>query len=272
MIKPGEIQGIAGKQKLRDTQIEKDYVIAWILLGISESEYLKPVLAFKGGTAIRKFHIKDYRLSEDLDFTFIEGTMDTNILKNKFNNVLDWIKEESRLNLELRDETLNKKGNFNFYIGYVGPLGGNIKKKDIKVDICDNKKMCNITLNLESMNEYSDLTVSYKIRCYSINEIISEKLRSLIQRTIPRDLYDLWYFFFNAKKNILDYASDFQEKTIFKSLEPNKFLVTVNDKKSKFSSNWKKNLEMQIKEVPDFDFVWRELSKHFKKLDKYLNT
>jgi predicted nucleotidyltransferase component of viral defense system len=88
MIKSGEIQKIAARQGLRDTQIEKDYVIGWILSGISRNDYLSSVLAFKGGTAIRKFYVNDYRLSEDLDFTFTKGKMDINVLKTEFDNII----------------------------------------------------------------------------------------------------------------------------------------------------------------------------------------
>ena len=36
MIQPGEINKIAARLGLRDAQIEKDYVIGWILNGISK--------------------------------------------------------------------------------------------------------------------------------------------------------------------------------------------------------------------------------------------
>ena len=70
MITQGEIQQIANRLGIRDTQIEKDYVIGWILKGISAFKYLKERLLFKGGTALRKIYFHDYRLSEDMDFTF----------------------------------------------------------------------------------------------------------------------------------------------------------------------------------------------------------
>jgi predicted nucleotidyltransferase component of viral defense system len=41
MLKPGEIQKIANRLGIRDTQIEKDYVIGWVLRGISINSYLK---------------------------------------------------------------------------------------------------------------------------------------------------------------------------------------------------------------------------------------
>jgi predicted nucleotidyltransferase component of viral defense system len=54
MIKSGEIQSIAAKCKVRDRQIEKDYVISWILYGMSQNEFLLKNLAFKGGTVFKK--------------------------------------------------------------------------------------------------------------------------------------------------------------------------------------------------------------------------
>ena len=70
MIKPGEIQQTASSLQLKDTQLEKDYVISWILRGVYSNAYLKERLIFKGGTLLRKVYYPEYRLSEDLDFTF----------------------------------------------------------------------------------------------------------------------------------------------------------------------------------------------------------
>lgn len=75
MIKSGEIQSIAAKYKVRDRQIEKDYVISWILYGISRSDFLLKNLAFKGGTVLKKAYFPEYRFSEDLDFSLIKETV-----------------------------------------------------------------------------------------------------------------------------------------------------------------------------------------------------
>lgn len=53
--------------------LERDYVQSWILAGISRTESLRDVTVFKGGTALRKCYFGDYRLSEDLDFSGLEG-------------------------------------------------------------------------------------------------------------------------------------------------------------------------------------------------------
>jgi predicted nucleotidyltransferase component of viral defense system len=52
MIKPGEIQQYARKTAVRDTQIEKDYILTWILYGISKHVRLSKMLVFKGGTVL----------------------------------------------------------------------------------------------------------------------------------------------------------------------------------------------------------------------------
>lgn len=61
MIKPAEIQRYAQKTGVRDLQIEKDYILSWILYGISKNERLTKLLAFKGGTVLKKVYIDDYR-------------------------------------------------------------------------------------------------------------------------------------------------------------------------------------------------------------------
>jgi predicted nucleotidyltransferase component of viral defense system len=51
--------------------LERDYLLSWMLAGIYQVDALRGVLAFKGGTALKKCYFGDYRFSEDLDFTAI---------------------------------------------------------------------------------------------------------------------------------------------------------------------------------------------------------
>ena len=67
MIKPSEVQQKATRLGVRDHQIEKDYVLSWILWGIASHAELTKKLIFKGGTALKKVYFEDYRFSEDLD-------------------------------------------------------------------------------------------------------------------------------------------------------------------------------------------------------------
>ena len=81
MIRAGEIQINAAKLGVRDTQIEKDYVISWILYGIANNEYLAKHLVFKCGTVLKKIYFREYRYSEDMDFTFIDADFNPIIIK-----------------------------------------------------------------------------------------------------------------------------------------------------------------------------------------------
>jgi len=71
MIKPSEIQRKAREVGVRDQQIEKDYILSWILQGIAQHQNLSKTIVFKGGTVLKKIYFEDYRFSEDLDFTLL---------------------------------------------------------------------------------------------------------------------------------------------------------------------------------------------------------
>ncbi|MEP6904346.1 MAG: nucleotidyl transferase AbiEii/AbiGii toxin family protein, partial [Actinomycetota bacterium] len=124
MIRPKEIQQKASGAGVRDQQIEKDYVLSWILKGIAEHKVVAKFLVFKGGTVLKKIYFEDYRFSEDLDFTLL----DTSIIKDQifdwFGEIFEYIREEANIPLEIIDNNEHEDGGINFYISYTGPLGG----------------------------------------------------------------------------------------------------------------------------------------------------
>jgi len=48
MIRSGEIQKKATSAGVRDPQVEKDYILSWILKGISQHKELSELWVFKG--------------------------------------------------------------------------------------------------------------------------------------------------------------------------------------------------------------------------------
>ncbi|TFG59533.1 MAG: nucleotidyl transferase AbiEii/AbiGii toxin family protein, partial [Deltaproteobacteria bacterium] len=46
--------------------LERDYLLSWILAGISRVDALRETLVFKGGTALKKCYFGDSRFSEYL--------------------------------------------------------------------------------------------------------------------------------------------------------------------------------------------------------------
>ena len=57
-----------GGRRIPEAVRERDYCLAWFLVGLSQSK-LRDLLILKRGTALKRCHFGDYRFSEDLDFT-----------------------------------------------------------------------------------------------------------------------------------------------------------------------------------------------------------
>ncbi|MCB1119742.1 MAG: nucleotidyl transferase AbiEii/AbiGii toxin family protein, partial [Chlamydiia bacterium] len=96
MIGKPEILGMATEASLLPNVVEKDYVLGWILAGISANKVLRESWVFKGGTCLKKCHFETFRFSEDLDFTLRDASqLDESFLKSTFIEVTEWIYERS---------------------------------------------------------------------------------------------------------------------------------------------------------------------------------
>src|SRR5450432_3943176 len=110
MIKPSELQQFARKVSVRDIQIEKDYILTWILIGISKHKRLSKALAFKGGTVLKKVYFEDYRYSEDLDFTLLDDSLFNEAIFSDFEEVFAFIAEEANIALQFGEDTEHESG------------------------------------------------------------------------------------------------------------------------------------------------------------------
>ena len=265
MIKPGEIQRKANAEGVRDTQIEKDYILSWILWGISKHTDLSKNLIFKGGTVLKKVYFEDYRFSEDLDFTLIEEQSNDQ-LKTWFVEAFELIKDETNIPLEIIDQNDQADGGMNFYIQYVGPLGGVGAHKTVKVDISRSENLVFEAVEQEVFLAYSDQE-KYKVLCYSLEEILVEKLRSTIQRMQPRDFYDIWYLLEIHGMHIDFYIPEYRIKCESKGVDPSTFHSNSKKRINQYKGRWGKSMSDQIKDLPEFDDVVRSLNRHFKKFE-----
>lgn len=141
MIKPGEKQLKARATGVRDQQTEKDYILSWILKGIASLEQLSKILVFKGGTVLKKIYLQHYRFLEDLDFTIINNELSNEQIFESFRETFEYIKDEANIPLEIIDNNENEDGGINFYISYIGPLGGQGNNKRVKIDISRSEQL-----------------------------------------------------------------------------------------------------------------------------------
>lgn len=266
MIKPKEIQQKAREAGVRDQQIEKDYVLSWILKGVAEHEQTKQALVFKGGTVLKKVYFEDYRFSEDLDFTLLNDSITSEQIFEWFGEIFEYIREEVNIPLEITDDNLHEGDGINFYIGYTGPLGGQGSHKKVKIDISRNEKLEFQPMVKEVFLGYSDIE-EHQLLCYTLEEVLVEKMRSVMQRMQARDFYDIWYLLEQHKMEIGFYLNEFADKCAAKNLKPADFPKKLAERLPKYKGRWQSSLSDQIQNLPDFDRVEREVNRHLRNIE-----
>lgn len=266
MIKPSEIQGKARAVNVRDQQIEKDYILSWILQGVAKNETLTKSLAFKGGTVLKKAYFKNYRFSEDLDFTLLNDAIPNDQIFIWFKETFEYIREETNIPLEIIDDNEHEDGGINFYISYIGPLGGQGKNKRVKVDISRSEKLVFAPIWQNMILNYTDQE-EHTLQCYPLEEVLVEKLRSVMQRMQARDFYDIWYLLEVHGMDVGFYVNEFKSKCESKGLKASDFHIKLEQRMPQYKGRWLKSMNDQIKDLPDFDKVEREVQRHFRKME-----
>lgn len=187
--------------------IEKDYAQSYVLAGLMSQPSLKDTLVFKGGTALKKIFFGSYRFSEDLDFSTIHPPS-----REELEEIISQSTEETRRLLEtygrftvevkrLRETRPHPKGQDAFNIRVRFPWYGE-RVCSIKVEITRDEPVLLEPLVRPILHDYEE-DLDVVIRCYRLEEIVAEKMRSLLQsrdrlaegrwsRPRSRDYYDLW--------------------------------------------------------------------------------
>jgi len=123
----------------------------------------------------------------------------------------------------------------------------------IKIEIILFESMMFKTENRNILHPYSDKKsiAGTQAKCYSIEEVVTEKLRALIQRsyTAPRDYYDIWYLVNNNPElNWKKIKTAFIEKVKFKKLDyRNTEQLLTNEAEQHLYNHWENTLKHQLK-------------------------
>ena len=279
MILQKEITDKAQKWQVLPDTVDKDYVLGHFLSVFVK--YHKNELVFKGGTCLRKCYIENYRFSEDLDFTALNKDI---VLKQK---TLEKVAKEvtGLIGIQFYIEPVksvlfnNRPKGFQVKIKYWGanhsknqpPPPHNRWNTKIKLEVSTDEIMLLDTKMRTIMHPYSDeITGKKQCDCYCINEIVSEKLRALIQRsyTAPRDFYDLYHLtqdFTKADWNNI--KPIFLKKMEHKNLEYKSSEDLIDDSKlANVERAWKNSVEHQIKKghQPEAKAIIKTVAEHIK--------
>lgn len=78
---------------------------------------------------------------------------------------------------------------------------------------------------------------------------MAEKIRSLFQRTRPRDLYDVCQLDDRVRRE--EVRTILFKKCEYKNINPQP--GTLYDRRNKFENAWNISLRHQVRDIPDFD-------------------
>ena len=257
----------AGGRRVGEAVLERDYCLAWFLVGLSRSP-LREVLVFKGGTALRRCYFGDYRFSEDLDFTLAEPR-ELDALLAGLELVYAEVQRASGIVVRFaRADRKSHQNSHTFYLAYEGPLPA-ASPKEVKVDITIREQLVRPVEDrpvLRGYDEYVDLPEDATVRAYALEEIAVEKLVALTDkaRNEPRDLYDLWHL---TSEGLIDFSTlipEIEAKLAFRDRTRDAMTSELATKEVRYRKLWAVRLGQQMATLPPFDDVFRAVRRNLR--------
>jgi predicted nucleotidyltransferase component of viral defense system len=257
----------AGGRRIPETVLERDYCLAWFLIGLSCSQ-LRNILAFKGGTALKRCYFGGYRFFEDLDFTLVKATSLETILAEMKNISADVEQASGVIIRYSREDRISHQNSYTLYLAYEGPLPGTAVK-EVKVVITIEERLV-LPLKerpvLKGYVEYADLPDDAIILVYSLEEILTEKVVALVDRARnePRDLYDVWYLTERENIDLSLLVPEITGKLEFRGKGLKGIGEQFGRKEARLKKLWQMRLSNQMVELPHFEKVYRAVQRTFR--------
>ena len=246
MIRREELKDIANLKNLSLRNTEKDYLLELLLFFLSENKHS---LVFKGGTALYKFYNLN-RFSEDLDFDGTHKKINPDRLNKGIIKKLDLLGMRGTL---AEFEEHGNETNFRFMIR--GPLYDGRKRSMTRITINLSKRESPISYDRSMLIPSYQEIPSFYLDVLDIREIAAEKVRCILSREKPRDIYDLWFL---SKKDVLPEMEMINKKLSVNSLvfDKDEMLEKINEREGM----WNRDLKgLVIGSLPTFTSVSHDL-------------
>lgn len=254
-----------GGRRIPEQSIELDYALGWFLAKLSQHPY-GDRLAFKGGTALRRCHLGEYRFSEDLDFTLLnEDDFDT--VTKAFGEVAASVTEETGMAFAYQRPDRNPHENSHtFYMTFTGPMG---RAREFKVDVTRTESVVAELERRPVIVTYPayDFPENCAVKVYGIDEIVAEKLLALTdpKRTQPRDLFDVWTLATNGDFGLDRLAYAIAQKLQIRGRGAEDLSTALDKKEKALEKTWSIRLDAQMSATPKFEGVFREVRAALRK-------
>ncbi len=233
--------------RLNEPMIEKDFYLTLLLneisFGINEnSEFPFAQLAFKGGTLLARTHLHYHRISEDLDFTYLENKRLHALSSKQRNQAISHFTGNLAEKIQLIGQkyglafstnksdqkycrVLDRKTVYLFKIYFTPAYGA---EGIIKCEVNFNDELAypptfedithlfdkGLVRDLE-FAEGIQIKIRKNIPCYDLREVVLEKMRAVLTRPVikERDLLDL--FLLSEKVELAAVESEMAVDKIF---------------------------------------------------------
>ena len=254
--------------------IERDYLLSWIIAGIDQVPSLSESLVFKGGTALRKCYFGDYRFSEDLDFSGLEGVPSGEVMYALIQEacgvavrLLDEYAPVEIVSERYTEREPHPKGQEAFAVRARLPWQRRPQTR-VMIEVTVDEKVLRPVVRRKLIHAY-DEALDVDVQVYSLEEMIAEKLRAILQqaelferrgwsRSRARDYYDLWRVLETYADELYlgDFDSLLREKCVVRGVEfegpedffPNRMLSYVE-------RTWSQWLGPLVPDLPPFEIV-----------------
>lgn len=165
-------------------QAETLYLQDLVLSTISRE--IATQLVFKGGTALLKFSQLD-RFSEDLDFTARESIDDNGLVRAVSRDLEAYGASPEETDIERANRSVQIR------LGIQGPLytGDRRSLNFLRIEI--NTESSIRSAETRRYNPHFPDIPAFELPVMSEREILAEKIRALLTRDQPRDLYDIYH-------------------------------------------------------------------------------
>ena len=176
----------ARQSKIDRFSVLREYLQLLFLRYFYEEKNLDFKAFFKGGTSIR-FLYNSFRFSEDLDFTII----------GKAEKIGSWLwtflprlEKEAGLTVTIKDEKNFEEAGWGYRLVFQGELAK--QPLGIRLDFSMREKPLEPEVSFVSVFDYPVSPLPL-VNHLSREEILAEKVRAIVVRGKPRDLFDLWF-------------------------------------------------------------------------------
>lgn len=278
MIRDAEIRRIAGATGVEPRIVELDYALGWALRGIAHHEFLSRRLVFKGGTCLRKCYFPGYRFSEDLDFTAIEwhgwDELEARV-REAFAEAgevsgIDFAAREPRLRI-IDDEYGRESLRYRIY--WRGPHATGGSPHGLRLDITRNEVLVFDPVRREMAHAFSDADKLDRVAlgCYSLEEVMAEKVRAVLGQRIyavSRDLYDISRLLEHVDQGAVLGALPQKLAAREVEVEFEDLPRRLGDRKAEFEADWERNLVRLLPpgSAVEFDHAWETVTDYVTRM------